>query len=539
MSQSRGSRLVLTVAIGLVVGLGFCPVLPPASASSVLSAPSAPSALPAAAGVRLSVMSLNIFYGGDDFDLRSRDWCPVADGCPGGLRKLARIIRASGADVVGVQEAERNTAALARLLGWHADPRAHVISRFPLLRPAGGQGLYTFVEPVPGRIVAVANTHLPSSPYGPYKVQRGKSRATVLALERRLRVPALAHVLRALPRLVARGVPVFLTGDFNSPSHLDWTPAVAAARADVPYPVRWPASATLADAGFVDSYRSVHSDPVADPGFTWTPGGPEARKHDVFDRIDWVLSSGPAVAVSSRLVGETGNPQVDVAIPGTFPTDHRGVVSSFEVTPAEAPPAVSPSGRRVLVGDGSRLHVRFHASGGTDEVVAIVARSGADGKLLAARSTRARTSGGVLLPTARLRAGRYDVVLRNTASGADLARSPIWVYGRDSRSRMTTNADSYRPGEPITVSWDRAPGEHLDWIGLYRCRRTCDEPGAYLSYRYTRTRIKGSLVLSDVVAPGEAAPPWPLPPGQYVARLLVDDSYRVIGRTPRFSVRSR
>ena len=481
-------------------------------------------------------MSQNIFYGGDDYDLATGDWCPVADGCPSALRKLARIIRASGADVVGLQEAERNTKALARLLGWHADPRAQVISRFPLLRPVGGQGLYTFVEPVPGRIVAVANTHLPSTPYGPYKVQLGKSRAKVMAIERRLRVAALDHVLRVLPRLAARGIPVFLTGDFNSPSHLDWTRAVADVRADVPYPVRWPASAALAGAGFVDSYRSVHPDPVADPGFTWTPGGPEGRAQDVFDRIDWVLSAGPAAAVSSRLVGETGNPQVDVATPGRFPTDHRGVVSTFDVAPLEAPPSVSPSERRVIVGAGSRLRVRFHGTGGAGEVVALVTRSGADGQPVVARSTGGRTSGGVSLPTSRLSAGRYRVVLRDTTTGETSAQSPIWVYERDTRARMTTNAEVYRPGQRVTVSWDRAPGQHLDWIGLYRCHRTCDVPGSYLAYRYTRTRIEGSLTLSDAVAPGEGAPPWPLPPGQYVARLLVDDSYRVVAQTPRFTV---
>ena len=389
---------------------------------------------------------------------------------------------------------------------------------------------------MPGRIVAVANTHLPSSPYGPYKVQRGKSKATVLALEQRLRVAALGHVLRVLPRLAARGIPVFLTGDFNSPSHLDWTPAVAEARADVPYPVRWPASAALAEAGFVDSYRAVHPDPVADPAFTWTPGGPEGRANDVFDRIDWVLSTGPATAVTSRLVGETGNPQVDLATPGTFPTDHRGVVSTFEITPPPAPPTVSPAGRRVLVGPGSRLHVRFHGMGGADEMVAVVPRSGAGQALLAARSTGARTSGGVSLPTARLAAGRYDVVLRDTASGATLARSPIWVYERGTGARMTTDARTYRAGDRVRVSWTGAPGEHLDWVGLYRCRRTCDDPGSYLAYRYTRTRIEGSLALSGTVAPGEAAPPWPLPPGHYVARLLVDDSYRVVAQSPRFTV---
>jgi len=235
MTDLRPGRLLPCLA--LLLGVLLVPALAPNPVRAV-PAPVAPAADP----LTVSVMSFNIFYGGDDYDLVSGDWCPVADGCPRTLRKVARIVRASGADVVGLQEGERNTAALARLLGWHADPRAQVISRFPLLRPAGGQGLYTFVEPAPGRIVAVANTHLPSSPYGPYKIQRGTSRDQVLALEQRLRVAALDHVLRVLPRLAARGVPVFLTGDFNSPSHLDWTPAVADARADVPYPVSWPAS---------------------------------------------------------------------------------------------------------------------------------------------------------------------------------------------------------------------------------------------------------------------------------------------------------
>ena len=531
MPPLRWSRGLLGLALGLSVGFG-------ADVTSAQAAPAAPVAAPEAEAVHLSVMSLNIFYGGDDFDLATGDWCPVADGCPRTLRKVARYIRASGADVVGLQEAERNTTALARLLGWHSDPRAHVISRFPLLRPAGGQGLYTYVEPVPGRIVAVANTHLPSSPYGPYRVQRGASRAKVLALEQRLRVAALTHVLGTLPRLAARGIPVFLTGDFNSPSHLDWTPAVAEARPDVPYPVSWPASATLAGAGFVDSYRAVHPDPVADPGFTWTPGGPEGRKQDVFDRIDWVLSAGPATAVASRLVGERGNPQVDVALAGRFPTDHRGVVSTFEVAPAVAPPMVSPSERRVIVGGGSRLRVRFHGTGAVGEVVA-VAGGPRSGGPLPEKSTGGRTSGAVSLSTSRLSAGRYDVVLRDSTSGGILARSPIWVYERGTRARMTASADTYRPGEPVTVSWDRAPGQHLDWIGLYRCLRTCDEPGSYLAYRYTRTRIEGSLTFSETALPGEGAPPWPLPPGQYVARLLVDDSYRVVAQTPRFRVLSR
>src|SRR6185369_15438339 len=162
---------------------------------------------------------------------------------------------------------------------------------------------------------------LPSTPYGPYRVRAGWSRHRVLHLERTLRVRALAPVLKRLPRLAARGIPVFLTGDFNSPSHLDWTAAVAKARQAVPYAVRWPASKALAGDGFRDSYRDVHPDPVADPGFTWSPGGPETQKHDFFDRIDWVLHAGPSTTVSSLLVGEKGNPQVDLAFHRPYPTD--------------------------------------------------------------------------------------------------------------------------------------------------------------------------------------------------------------------------
>src|SRR5262249_52405195 len=148
----------------------------------------------------------------------------------------------------------------------------------------------------------------------------------------------------------------------------------------------------------------------------------------VFDRIDWVLSAGPATAVSSRLVGETGNPQVDLAVRGRFPSDHRPVGSPFSIAPPGAPPTVSPSGRRVLVGDGSRLRVRFHATGAPGEVVGVTRSSG--GTLLADGSTDGRTSGSVSLPTSRLRPGHYDVVLRDTTTGKTLAWSPIWVYER-------------------------------------------------------------------------------------------------------------
>ena len=476
-------------------------------------------------------MSQNTFYGGDDFDLATSDWCPTANGCPAALHRLAHVIEASGADVVGVQEPERNTGRLARLLGWYADPRAHVISRFPILDPGDANGLYTFVMPTPGRIVAVANIHLPSTPYGPYQVRKGWSRADVLRLERDLRVAALAPVLRVLPKLAERGIAVFLTGDFNSPSHLDWTPAVAVARDDVPYSVAWPASRALADAGFGDSYRDAHPDPVADPGYTWSPGGPETRPHDFPDRIDWVLHAGPVQTLSSRLVGERGNPQVDLAFAKPYPTDHRGVVSEFEVVPAPSPPLVSPAHRRVTAGP-LPLVVRFHATGSGNEVVAFQREPGAP--LLSVRSTGGRTDAFVRLAKTHLRPGRYDVVLARERRV--LSRTSVWLYPRGAGPTLRTDRSTYDVGDDIRVRWTGAPGTQLDWIGLIRCAKVCAGPGSYLMYRYTHTRIEGSVLFGADAYLGEGSASWPLPPGRYVARLMDDDSYHAIGRSAVFTV---
>ena len=67
----------------------------------------------------------------------------------------------------------------------------------------------------------MANVHLPSDPYGPDAVLAGSTPDEVLALETETRLPKLEDALDRLPALVADGIPVLLTGDFNSPSFHD------------------------------------------------------------------------------------------------------------------------------------------------------------------------------------------------------------------------------------------------------------------------------------------------------------------------------
>jgi endonuclease/exonuclease/phosphatase family metal-dependent hydrolase len=501
------------------------------------SAPAAASrAEPDAAPVDLSVMSFNIFYGGDELDLTTGDFCAVPDGCAETFQQVVATIRASGADVVGLQEAERNTRPIAEALGWNFDERNHIISRFPLIDPPGADGVYAFVEVSPGRVVAVANLHLTSDPYGPYAVRDGATADEVLELERTTRVPDIQALLESMPELADQGIPLFVTGDFNSPSHLDWTQAVADARPDVPYPILWPASEALGLAGLHDSYRDAHPDPVATPGFTWTPGGPESAPEgqEVFDRIDWVLATGQATTTASKIVGEAGGPDVDIEIT-PYPSDHRGVVSTFAVEPVSPDPFAAVAQRRVFVGD--QLSVDVHAPDVRGAQVALrrLDRHGRPDVVATRKVGRGDDDVRLQFDTSRLRPGAYEVVLLSKRHEV-LSRSPFWLYRRNTQPTVETSQRRYDVGEPIEVSWKAAPGLGNDWLAVYRCADGVCEPNSeYLVWIYTKAAIEGSLEIGPNASAGIES--WPLPAGKYVVRLLIDDSYIDLATSRQFTIR--
>src|SRR5215212_154110 len=143
-------RAVLASALAALLGVAGSPV----------SAGTAETAV-------IRVMTLNIFYGGDELNLHTGGWCTRSAGCPQTLEQVIHVVGASGADIVGIEEGEHNAGVIARALGWYASDRTQVISRFPIVDPPGANGRYVWVEVVPGRYVAIGNVHLPSDPYGP------------------------------------------------------------------------------------------------------------------------------------------------------------------------------------------------------------------------------------------------------------------------------------------------------------------------------------------------------------------------------------
>ena len=319
--------------------------------------------------------------------------------------------------------------------------------------------------------------------------------------------------------LIAQGYPVIFTGDHNEPSSLDWTEATVAARNDVPEAVRWPVSEAILGLGFRDTYREVHPDPVEDPGITHEIAG---------DRIDYVYAAGPIDTLDSQLVGEEGGPDVEIGFK-PWTSDHRAVLSTFDVTPVPMPVMVSVS--EALLTQGDPLTVAYRSSG-SDGTVAIVPSEGGDrlGRPDEGRLRGPRAASRSIRPSSN--PGGYDAVL-TSSEGAELARVGLWIRDPNAVIRVSTDRPSYRVGEPIEVSWTDGPANRWDWIGVYQAARSDPKVDYYLIWNYVGLHaagavppsVEGSMTLDETVMGN----PWPLPPGRYVVHYLVVDRYRSIG----------
>ena len=470
--------------------------------------PSRTHAQTAPAPVELRVMTFNIWVGGELVD----------------FGKVVEAIQLSQADVVGLQEPSGNTRRLADALGWqHANERLHIISKYPLIDPPNGNGQFIYVQVRPGQVVALMNVHLPSDPYGPYLVRDGESLETVLQNERELRLAAIETVLARLPELQQAGIPTMLTGDFNTPSHLDWTAEVVATNPQRLYPVEWLVSKAVEASGMTDTYRAIHPNPVTVPGNTWTYGYPHPRllENEMIDRIDFVYASNDVRILESQIVGERDGQDVGIGVL-PFPSDHRGVVSTVELIPGVMPILVAPQQRRVE--QGERLVVHYATPNGEtagDRISIVATGENALAPLMWLPPYEASFFGSVTFGTGNLPTGEYDTVLTD-ADGNELARQAFWVVEMNARPSLTTNRPTYAAGEPIVVSWNNAPAQQFDWVAIYSANEP-DLYNNYWAYAYTQATVNGSTAFDESVL-GESL----LPGGDYVARLLLDDAYSVI-----------
>lgn len=471
--------------------------------------------------IRLRVMTFNIREG----------------GVHGRFSKVVEAIRAADADVVGLQEPFGRTRKLARALGWFAAPRLHTISRFPVLQPEASRGLWGWLLVAPGKVVTIANIHNPSYPYTVNMMRLGTAtEAEILEIERHVRIRWMQPFLDPLAPSLEANDPVFFTGDFNAPSWRDWTPEVVRALGWQPttlryraprFPVRWPTSVVMEKAGFRDSYREVRPDAITDPGFTWTSGHPGISPWDVFDRIDFVWAAGSSETLSSRVVGDD-DPMSDVVVE-PWPSDHRAVVSTFTVQPADAPAFVAPIDVRVPI--GRPVRGAFHDAPGPARTVGVWERDAdpaIDGPLVSTPVEVDAADGTIDLATDGLEPGIYTLAL--VGPGGVRSRTAFAVVDAAAPATISVSERRFDVGEPIVVSWTDAPGNRYDWLDLHAADAT-PTTGRIWLWRYIGGRVFGSAPFK-----AEATGNWPLPPGRYRVTLCVDDGFDCLARTEAFRV---
>ncbi|VDM53824.1 unnamed protein product [Angiostrongylus costaricensis] len=265
---------------------------------------------------RLRVMTFNIWQTG----------MRVSNG----LQKVAKHIAFVDPDIVALQEAKLGDSApaLLSLLGhpWTvltdeesrldvAILTKHTVMRSTVTKTShaiGGRIDLGF-----GDAVSMWNVHLDHKAYGPHAANNKMVASVdqILAGEklnnRAGRVqnimeifddPQMKHWLNK-----SDNVPLILAGDFNTPSHLDWTEETIGRHGN--WVVQWPVTKIVEAMGFIDSFRVVHPNVSEVPGYTWSTVYKFLPEWDFKipepqDRIDFIFYKGREINMMNDLAPE-------------------------------------------------------------------------------------------------------------------------------------------------------------------------------------------------------------------------------------------
>ena len=431
-------------------------------------------------------------------------------------------IRAVNPDVVTLMDGYSYEAYnIATSLGYYVAQNGEgtaVASRYPILAVDGltsidHGGLGVTIQLAPDQRIHVWACHLPSTSYGPYLVQQGKTAQQIVSSENTYRMPNLNAVLTLMPHDIASGEPTFLCGDYNAPSDLDYSG------------IAWPEEPACRNAGLLDSYRILHSGnrlaPPAfaynDPGITWTPFT-QYEPSNAFDRIDfnnYSAASGISPTTSITIDETNSSPNFD--------SDHRGVLTTYSLTPparkstASIPlPATSSTGTQIrpflswLPSIGATSHNVFFGTTNPPPSIGNQANS--------------YYNAGLLKPSTKYYWRIDEVTSGGTVTGA------VWSFTTGNNASVTSGSASYAVNTPITINFANGPGNTKDWIGIYPAGSPYGSGSSSTNWCYlngTQTTPNKAIKNGTVkFATGISSK------GAYVARFFSNDGYYLMDQVP-------
>ena len=268
----------------------------------------------------LKVLTWNIWHGGHRY------------GKEVGVQRVVETIKSTNADIIGLIETYGSGEIIADALGYYfylISSNLSIMSRYPItetitaFRPFNFGGAKLGIGP--GKELVFFDTWLHYLPdYGKNIVEDKMNPKELIKEEANTRHGEIKDILSEISAYLKKSddSPIIMVGDFNSGSHLDWTKETK----DIHYGkvVEWPVSKEMENAGFADSFRQLHLNPLLDPGFTWTPrAATSSDKYGLRDRIDYIYYKGRDLnPIESKVINYH---------PIMFPSDHAGVLTVFQL----------------------------------------------------------------------------------------------------------------------------------------------------------------------------------------------------------------
>lgn len=255
---------------------------------------------------------------------------------------MCEILKASEADVILMIETYGGSTEVADALGYYhrlISSNLSIYSRYPITKtlicPESSISSFNFggVEiDMNGKKIRLFDTwlhHLPNCTQIPLE----KSAKDIIAWENDgSRDDEVRAILAEIKPYLddADTIPVIMGGDFNSHSHLDWTEGAKNTNNHGGHVIDWAVSREMINAGFKDSFREIHPDPVQDIGCTWM----YPREKNELDRIDYIYYKGNAIKL---IASETQNKELAKTLTFRgkdffYPSDHGFVLTTFQIT---------------------------------------------------------------------------------------------------------------------------------------------------------------------------------------------------------------
>ncbi len=258
---------------------------------------------------KLNLMSWNIWHGGRR---RGRDIGP---------QQVIDLIKDTGTDIVMMQETYGSGPLIADELGYYfylSSENISVISKYPIEKTwVEYHELWTGITTIQLSEKQKINLASIWLHYLPGRDTRSPDMTAEKLIEgeaenRHKEIKIILEKLK--PQLEQTDdIPLFIGGDFNSPSHNDWGEETKNWHNGLV--VEWPVSKEMWDAGFTDSFREIH------PDLNYL--APTISAERLSYRIDYIYYKGKGL--------KSLDSDMHYEYKGIWPSDHPAVTTIIQI----------------------------------------------------------------------------------------------------------------------------------------------------------------------------------------------------------------